>query len=93
MDFNQDFSVKQKNVVIFSQRQMMQLVKHIYQVVIYQQQIHVLQLEQIHVKIIQLQAQMIASKQLFANHYWIPLERFVDLKQEVIVKQKHVMTL
>ena len=61
--------VQQKHVQMFSQRQMIQLVKHIYQVVIYQQQIHAQLQKQEPVTVITLQEQPMLTKQPFAIHY------------------------
>ena len=66
VDIKREIIVKQKHVMMFSQRQMMQPVRHIYQLVIYLQQLHVQQLKQEHVTLIQLQDQMKLRKQKFA---------------------------
>ena len=70
VDFKlEQVNVQQKHVLMFLQRQMMQLVKHIYQVVIYQQQQHVQLQKQEPAHLIQLQEQPMLTKQPFAIHY------------------------
>ena len=70
VDFKlEQLNVQPKHALMFSQRQMMQLVKHIYQAVIYQLQQHVQLQKQEPVTVITLQEQMIMPKQPFAIHY------------------------
>ena len=70
VDFKHQRVIAQiKHALIFSQRQMMLLAKHIYQVAIYQQQQHVQLQKQELAHLIQLQEQMIMPKQPFAIHY------------------------
>ena len=70
VDFKlEQLNVQPKHALMFSQRQMMLLAKHIYQVAIYQQQQHVQLQKQEPAHLIQLQEQTMRPKQPFATHY------------------------